>query len=322
MRRRLAGVYALLALLTAASWAALFAASHAYPVMLALGVTAFVLGLRHAVDPDHIAAIDNTTRKLLHDGQRPVAVGFFFSLGHSTIVFVLSAVIAVCGSAAKAHVWALHNAGALVGSSVSAAFLLVIAVANVAVLIQTLRAYRNGEEAGPLQGGLLSRVFGHALRLVKHSRDMYPVGLLFGLGFDTATEIAILGISGASAAGGMPVAYILILPALFAAGMSLVDTTEGVAMLGAYGWAYLNGRRRLYYNVNVTLLSATIAVLIAAAQAFVAAGVPVTGIASLSNVGFGLAGVVGVNLAVSAALLTVSAPTRSAKIGKRFQAPQ
>lgn len=303
MRGRLAGVYGILALLTAGSWAALLFASRGYPVLLALGVTAFVLGLRHAVDPDHIAAIDNATRTLMHAGKRPVGVGFFFSLGHSSIVFVLSAIVAVSGSAIKSHLPALASAGSLLGAAVSGTFLLILACVNVLVLMQTLRAYKASGEAPPVPGGLLTRVFGPALRLVRGSRDMYFVGLLFGLGFDTATEIALLGISGASAAGGMPVAYILILPALFAAGMSLVDTTEGVAMLGAYGWAYVDGRRKLQYNVSVTLLSVTIAAAIGAAELLMVAGAPVTGWLSFQSVSFGIIGAFGMNLAVSAAVL-------------------
>lgn len=270
-RARVAGLFVLLAALNAGAWFALLGAAHRYPLLLALGATAFVLGLRHAVDPDHIAAIDGSTRKLMHAGQRPVAVGFFFSLGHSSIVFALSVLVAVFGVMLKQRFPALETAGALVGTSVSAFFLLVIAVANVAVLLDILRGNTRGD-AETLGGGLLSRLLRPAMQLVTQSWHMYPLGVLFGLGFDTATAIALLGISAASGAGGMPVVYILLLPLLFTAAMSLVDTAEGIAVLGMYGWAYVKPARKVFYNLNMTLISVLIAAGVGGAQAFVVMG--------------------------------------------------
>lgn len=307
-RTRLVAVYAILALLNAGAWGALLVVAHRFPILLALGVTAYVLGLRHAVDPDHIAAIDSTTRKLMHDGQRPLCVGFFFSLGHSTIVFALSAAVAAFGLALKGHLPPLQSAGAIVGTSISALFLLGIAAANIVVLFDVLRADHDGEAEFNNAGGLLARILRPALRLVTQSWHMYPLGVLFGLGFDTATEIALLGISAASAAGGMPVAYILLLPWLFVAGMSLVDTTEGVAMLGAYGWAYVRPSRKVLYNVNMTLLSVLISLVIGGAEVLAVIGMrtgaaplsQITNWISFSTLSYGIIGLFAINLAASA----------------------
>jgi high-affinity nickel-transport protein len=279
-----------------AAWVALLSAAHQFALLLPLGVTAYLLGLRHAVDPDHIAAIDGTTRKLLHEGQKAVSVGFYFSLGHSTIVVVLSVLVAIFGTVLKAHFPALQSAGAIVGTWVSALFLLVIAAANIVVLLEILRGRRNND--GDLPGGLLTRILRPALGMVRRSWHMYPVGVLFGLGFDTATEVALLGISAASGAGGMPVAYILLLPALFAAGMSLVDTMEGVAMLGAYGWAYLRPARRVLYNVNMTLLTVTIALFVGGAEALGAIGTHPS--LSFPVLGYGIVTLLAANIALSA----------------------
>jgi high-affinity nickel-transport protein len=287
----------LLAAINAAAWLALLDAARIFPLLLPLGVTAYLLGLRHAVDPDHIAAIDGTTRKLLRDGQKPVAVGFYFSLGHSTIVFALSILVAVFGVVLKTRFPVLQSAGAVVGTWISALFLIAIAAANAVVLVEILRGSASPDDA-ELPGGVLTRILRPALGLVKRSWQMYPVGVLFGLGFDTATEIALLGISAASGAGGMPVAYILILPALFVSGMSLVDTTEGIAVLGAYGWAYLQPARRVLYNMNMTLLTITIALFVGGAEAFAAIGAhPVL---SFPTLGYGIMAILGGNVALSA----------------------
>ncbi len=307
-RPRLIAVYAILILLNAGAWGALLVVAHRYPILLALGVTAFVLGLRHAVDPDHIAAIDSTTRKLMHEGRRPVCVGFFFSLGHSTIVFALSAIVAAFGFALKGHLPSLQSAGMIVGTTISALFLLGIAAANIVVLFDALHASHDEEGEFASSGGLLARILRPALRLVTQSWHMYPLGILFGLGFDTATEIALLGISAASAAGGMPVAYILLLPSLFVAGMSLVDTTEGVAMLGAYGWAYVRPSRKVLYNVNMTLLSIVISLVIGGAEILAVIGMgtgtaplsQITNWISFSTLGYGIIALFGINLAASA----------------------
>lgn len=298
-RTRLVAVYAVIAALNAGAWIALVAAAQRYPILLALGATAYVLGLRHAVDPDHIAAIDATTRKLMHAGQRPVTVGFFFSLGHSTIVLILSAVVVLLGSAIKMHLPLVQSAGSFIGTVISALFLFAIAAANVVVLIDIVRSRGRQEEEFNAAGGLLTRVLRPALRLVTQSWHMYPLGVLFGLGFDTATEIALLGISAASAAGGMPIAFIMLLPWLFVAGMSLVDTTEGVAMLGAYGWAYVKPASKMIYNANMTLLSIIVSLVIGGAEALSVAGIPLNWM-SFTTIGYGIMGVFALNLTASA----------------------
>jgi nickel/cobalt transporter (NiCoT) family protein len=265
-RARVVALFAALAAINGAAWVALLVAARSFPMLLPLGITAYVLGLRHAVDADHIAAIDGTTRKLMYQGRPAESVGFFFSLGHSTIVVVLSVAVAAFGVALKAHLPAVQSAGSLVGTWVSAIFLLVLAGANAFVLIDLFR--RPGAQAeAQLGGGLLSRFLQPALKLVNSSAQMYPVGLLFGFGFDTATEVALLGISAASAAGGMPIAYILILPWLFTAGMSLVDSAEGYAIGRAYGWAAVRPARKMFYNLNMTVLTIALTLFVGAAQA-------------------------------------------------------
>ncbi len=295
-RARVVALFIILAAINAGAWIALLGAAHAFPLLLPLGVTAYLLGLRHAVDPDHIAAIDGTTRKLLHAGGKPIAVGFYFSLGHSTIVFVLSIGVALFGAVLTTHFPALRSTGAAIGTWISALFLIAIAGANVVILLEILRGKRGDDMELP--GGLLTRILRPALDTVKCSAHMYPVGVLFGLGFDTATEIALLGISAASGAGGMPVAYILLLPLLFAAGMSLVDTTEGVAMLGAYGWAYLQPARKVLYNVNMTLLTVTIALFVGGSEALAAIGTHPA--LTFPTLGYGIMAIFGANLALSA----------------------
>ncbi|UGS39217.1 Nickel transporter NicT [Capillimicrobium parvum] len=240
-----------------------------------VGLTAYALGLRHAFDADHIAAIDNTTRKLMADGQRPLSVGFFFSLGHSTVVFVLAflfsiGVRAVVGPVADDSS-ALHQITGVIGPSVSGTFLLVIAAINLAVLVGIVRAVRasrrgrcTGEElaARLACGGVSARLFSRVTRTITRPWQMYPLGLLFGLGFDTATEIALLFLAGGAAGAGLPWYAVLCLPVLFAAGMSLLDTIDGSFMNFAYGWAFSNPVRKVYYNLTVTGLSVMVALVI------------------------------------------------------------
>lgn len=308
-RARIVALFALLAAINGGAWIVLLGAAHVFPLLLPLGITAYLLGLRHAVDPDHIAAIDATTRKLMRDGQCPVSVGFYFSLGHSTIVFVMSIAVALFGAIVKTRFPALQSLGMTLGTSVSALFLLAIAAANVVVLLEILRNKPNVDPAA-LPGGFLTRILRPALGMVRRSAHMYPLGVLFGLGFDTATEVALLGISAASGAGGMPMIYILLLPALFVAGMSLIDSAEGIAMLGAYGWAYLQPARKMLYNVNVTLLSIIIALFVGGAEAAAAIGAHL-GSASLAQLGswlsfsslsYGIMAIFASNLALSAFL--------------------
>jgi high-affinity nickel-transport protein len=240
-----------------------------------IGLTAYTLGLRHAFDADHIAAIDNTTRKLMNDGQRPLAVGFFFSLGHSSVVFGLAVLIAFGFKAivgpVKQDSSALHHYSGLIGTSVSGAFLYLIAIINVVTLAGILGAFvrmRRGhhdEEQLDEQldkRGLLNRVLGRFTRSITMSWQMYPVGLLFGLGFDTATEVALLVMAGTGAVSGLPWYAILCLPVLFAGGMCLLDTIDGSFMNFAYGWAFSNPVRKVYYNITVTGLSVVVALLI------------------------------------------------------------
>ncbi|OBA81706.1 nickel transporter [Mycobacterium sp. 1164966.3] len=242
---------------------------------IGVGVTAYTLGLRHAFDADHIAAIDNTTRKLMSDGQRPLAVGFFFSLGHSTVVFGLAVLLATGLKAIAGPVEddssTLHHYTGLIGTSISGLFLYLIAILNVVVLVGILRVfarlrrgdYNEAELEQQLQNrGLINRLLGRFTKSITKSWHMYPIGLLFGLGFDTATEIALLVLAGTSAAAGLPWYAILCLPVLFTAGMCLLDTIDGTFMNFAYGWAFSNPVRKIYYNITITALSVAVALLI------------------------------------------------------------
>ena len=240
-----------------------------------IGVTAYTLGLRHAFDADHISAIDNTTRKLMSDGKRPLSVGFFFSLGHSTIVFALAALFAVGFRALSGPVRdggsTLHSATSLIGTGVSGSFLIIIAALNIVILIGIVRVFgdmRSGHcdeaelERRLNSRGLINRVFGRFTRTVKEPWQMYPVGVLFGLGFDTASEVTLLFLAAGAAGVGLPFYAILCLPILFAAGMSLLDTIDGSFMNFAYGWAFSRPVRKVYYNITITALSVAVALVI------------------------------------------------------------
>jgi nickel/cobalt transporter (NiCoT) family protein len=242
---------------------------------IGVGITAYTLGLRHAFDADHIGAIDNTTRKLMSDGQRPLGVGFFFSLGHSTIVFLLAIGFAMGIRGLSGDVSrdgsTMHRATGLIGPVVSGTFLFLIGILNLIVLVGIIRVFlrmRRGEyserelEAQLNARGFMNRFYGRATRAVGKSWQMYPLGLLFGLGFDTATEIALLATAGTAAAGGLPLYAILCLPILFAAGMSLLDTIDGAFMNFAYGWAFSRPVRKVFYNITITALSVAVALLI------------------------------------------------------------
>ena len=280
--RRLAGMVTVIAALHLIGWLTLVlivAPQHFSLGDKALGVgvglTAYTLGLRHAFDADHIAAIDNTTRKLMQDGQRPLGVGLFFSLGHSTIVFGLAVLLAIGVKVLAGPVAddssALHHYTGLIGTTVSGVFLYLIAIINIVILVGILRVFahmRRGDfdeaalEEHLNNRGLLNRFLGRFARSVTKSWHMYPVGLLFGLGFDTATEIALLVLAGTSAAGGLPWYAIVCLPVLFAAGMSLLDTLDGSFMNFAYGWAFSQPVRKVYYNIVITGLSVAVALII------------------------------------------------------------
>ena len=274
-RRRLAGFFGSVGVLHVLGWGLLLAYATSHPAFFWLGGIAYTLGLRHAFDADHISAIDNTTRKLLQGGRRPMGVGFFFSLGHSTVVFLIAIAL---GLAVK---WIVQGVvsdggelkviGAAAGTMVSGAFLILIGVLNLLVLIDIVRVYRKmrrGEydrdslETELVAGGLMTRIFGRVFRVISHSWQMSPIGFLFGLGFDTASEVAFLAISAGAAAQGLPFAAIISLPLIFAAGMSLMDTMDGAFMSTAYTWAFASPIRKVFYNLTITSLSVFVALFI------------------------------------------------------------
>jgi nickel/cobalt transporter (NiCoT) family protein len=242
---------------------------------IGIGVTAYTLGLRHAFDADHIAAIDNTTRKLMAERQRPLGVGFFFSLGHSSIVFGLAVLLAIgvrsLGGSVENDGSRLHDVTGLVGTTVSGTFLYVIAAINLVILAGILKvffrmrsgAYDERELEDQLDNrGFMNRLYGRATRAVKKSWHMYPLGVLFGFGFDTATEVALLVLAAGAGFAGLPWYAILCLPILFAAGMCLLDTIDGAFMNFAYGWAFAKPVRKVYYNITITGLSVAVAFVI------------------------------------------------------------
>ncbi len=277
LRFRTTGLYALVVAANITAWLWALAVFHHHPILLGTALLAYGLGLRHAVDADHIAAIDNVTRKLMADGKRPVAVGFFFSLGHSTVVALASLAIAVAAIAFKSQFEAFRSIGGFVGTLVSATFLLAIAAMNFVILASIVRTFLRVKSGGRyveedldmlLAGrGLLARLFRPLFRMIRASWQMYLLGFLFGLGFDTASEIGLLGISAAQGSNGLMLWSIMVFPALFAAGMSLIDTTDGILMLGAYGWAFLKPLRKLTYNMAITFVSAVVALLVGGVEA-------------------------------------------------------
>jgi high-affinity nickel-transport protein len=240
-----------------------------------IGVTAYTLGLRHAFDADHISAIDNTTRKLMAEGKRPLSVGFWFSLGHSSIVFALTFLLSIgvrslAGPVRDGHSQ-LHQVTGWIGTAVSGTFLYLIAALNLVILVGIIRVFRemkSGEyneqqlEAHLNSRGLMNRFFGRMTRAVRRPQQMYPIGILFGLGFDTATEVALLVLAGGAAGAGLPWYAILCLPVLFAAGMSLMDSIDGSFMNFAYGWAFSKPVRKVFYNLTITGLSIIVALVI------------------------------------------------------------
>jgi nickel/cobalt transporter (NiCoT) family protein len=277
LRGKVIGIYSILLVLNAGAWLWAVLAFRHYPLLLGTALLAYSFGLRHAVDADHIAAIDNVTRKLMQEGKRPVAVGFMFSLGHSTIVFLGSAAIAATALALQHRMQAARVIGGVVGTLVSSLFLLGIALVNIVVLRSIYRAFERVRNGAPYvdedfdlllaSRGFLSRLFRPMFAMIRRSWHMYPLGVLFGLGFDTATEIALLGISAAEASKGLPLWSIMAFPALFAAGMSLVDTTDNILMLGAYGWAFVKPVRKLYYNITITFISVVVALVVGGIEA-------------------------------------------------------
>jgi nickel/cobalt transporter (NiCoT) family protein len=277
VRAKILAIYGTLLLFNAGAWFWAAVAFHHFPLLLGTALLAYSFGLRHAVDADHIAAIDNVTRKLMQEGKRPVAVGFMFSLGHSTIVVLGSAAIAASALALQHRIDAARNIGGVIGTLVSSLFLFGIAIVNIIVLASIYRAFVRVRGGAPYveedfdlllaNRGFLARLFRPMFAMIRRSWHMYPLGILFGLGFDTATEIGLLGISAAEASQGLPLWSILAFPALFAAGMSLIDTTDNILMLGAYGWAFIKPIRKLYYNLTITSVSVVVALIVGGIEA-------------------------------------------------------
>jgi len=276
-RSRVASIYCLLLAFNFGAWFWAFFAFHRYPVLLGTAFLAYSFGLRHAVDADHIAAIDNVTRKLMQEGKRPIAVGLMFSLGHSTVVVLGSIAIAATALALQHRMDGFKAIGGIIGTLVSTLFLFGIAIVNLVILQAVYRTFREVRRGEPyveedfdlLLGsrGFLARLFRPVFRMIRSSWHMYPLGLLFGLGFDTATEIGVLGISAAEVSKGLSLWSILVFPALFAAGMCLIDTTDNILMLGAYGWAFVKPIRKLYYNITITLVSVVVALVVGGIEA-------------------------------------------------------
>ncbi|NYH25952.1 MULTISPECIES: HoxN/HupN/NixA family nickel/cobalt transporter [Burkholderiaceae] len=275
-RRKVVAMYAALALINIVAWGWAWIVLRASPALIGTAFIAYSFGLRHAMDADHIAAIDNVTRKLMNDGKRPVTVGFFFAFGHSLTVVFGAVAVAFTTKALAHHFDAFKETGEAVGAVVSASFLIMIGAMNIVVLLGLFRAFgrvrRGQRHDGDLRltqfdGNLLARLFKPLFRLVRSSWLMLPLGILFGLGFETATEMALFGTSAAQASAGFSIWTILMFPCLFAAGMITIDTTDGILMLGAYGWAFVKPVRKLYYNLTITLISTVVALLIGSIEA-------------------------------------------------------
>ena len=272
IRGKVIVVYVLLFIFNVAAWLWAVIAFGRYPILLGTAALAYSFGLRHAFDADHIAAIDNVTRKLMQEGRRPVGVGLFFSLGHSTIVVALTIAIAITATALQDRFEAFKSFGGIVGTLVSAMFLFAIAIANIIVLASVWRTFQTVKRGGRFveedldlmlaNRGLLGCLFRRFFRLIERSWQMFPLGVLFGLGFDTATEVGLLGVSATQASQGLSIWSILVFPALFTAGMTLLDTTDSILMLGAYGWAFIKPVRKLYYNLTITAASVLVALIV------------------------------------------------------------
>jgi nickel/cobalt transporter (NiCoT) family protein len=281
LRAKIIGVYGVLFSANLILWALTIVTAVNYPVFLLLAATAYTLGLRHAFDADHIAAIDNVTRKLMHEKKKPATVGLFFSLGHSTVVFVVAVLIGIGATFLRQGIQngnsPLETTAGLIGTTVSALFLFAMALINLLILVQIVRAFHavtNGgtftdEDVDSLlnQRGFLARIFRGLFKTIDTSWKMYPVGFLFGLGFDTATEIGLFVIAGSVGTYHVPLYSAFLLPLMFTAGMTLMDTTDSIMMLGAYGWAFVKPVRKLFYNMTITLISVLVALIIGGIEA-------------------------------------------------------
>lgn len=265
-------IYGAILLLNLCAWGSALIVFEQHPLLMGTALLSFGLGLRHAVDADHIAAIDNVTRKLMQTQSRPIATGFFFALGHSSVVILACLAIAWTTTEITSRFESMKEIGALIGTLVSATFLFMIAIMNAVILWSTYRRWQELKETGtytdeafdlPGTGtGLMARILRPMFRLIRKSWQMYPLGFLFGLGFDTATEIALVGIAGTQSSAGLSVWAIMIFPLLFCAGMTLVDTLNGHLMIQAYGWAKVQPQRKLFYNMTITFISVITAVII------------------------------------------------------------
>jgi high-affinity nickel-transport protein len=277
VRRKLFGIYGVLGAINVVAWAWALISFWDHPVLLGTALIAYGLGLRHAVDADHIAAIDNVTRKLMQEKKRPVAVGFFFSMGHSAIIVVASLAVALVAGVLNTRFTQYKDLGGVISTLVSTGFLFAIALLNLVILKSIVQAWRHVRNGGAYvdddfdmllaDRGFLARLFRPLFRLVTRSWHMFPLGFLFGLGFDTATEVSLLGMSASQATHGISPWAVMVFPALFSAGMSLVDTLDGHLMLGAYGWAYLKPIRKIYYNMTITFVSVIVALLVGTIEA-------------------------------------------------------
>ncbi|HYB76226.1 MAG TPA: HoxN/HupN/NixA family nickel/cobalt transporter [Nitrososphaerales archaeon] len=273
---KIALIYGALAMITVCGFFLSFVVGQVTVVLAGLGIIAYVLGLRHGVDADHIAAIDNTTRKLLQEGERPFTVGMWFSLGHSTIVVALIVGLVAATRSVAASIPAMQSVGAILGTAISGTFLLIIGLVNAVIVLGIYRAFQslkrnklNTAELDDLleKRGFMNRYFRPLFKIVKKPWQIFPIGVLFGLGFDTASEVALIAISvGLGVSTSVPIYYILVLPLMFTCGMVTIDTTDGVTMRMAYGWAFMNPVRRIYYNLTVTVISVLVAWAIGTAE--------------------------------------------------------
>jgi nickel/cobalt transporter (NiCoT) family protein len=311
---RLSGFGGAVALLHIAGWGLFLFFARSNPALAGLGTLAYTFGLRHAFDADHIAAIDNTTRKFLQEEKRPLGVGFFFSLGHSSVVLALTASLAFGAASVKARIPSFQHWGGYVGAGVSGTFLWIIGILNLLVLLDIVRVFREMRtgsldeerlEQRLLDRGLMSRLFiGRAAKRIRESWHMYPLGVLFGLGFDTATEVGLLAISAGIATNHVPYLAVLSLPLLFAAGMSLMDTADGAFMSHAYTWAFSNPVRKVYYNLTVTTLSVVVALGVGSVELLQVLGTPGLQV-DFNLLGYGIVGLFVATWAASAVVWKV-----------------
>jgi high-affinity nickel-transport protein len=272
LKFRVITIFTVIIAATVVVWLWAFVALGSYPLLLGSAFLAYTFGLRHAVDADHIAAVDNVTRKLMQEGKRPVNIGFFFALGHSSVVVLMSICVAATAGALRSRFSAFQQVGGIISTLVSASFLLLLAFLNIVVLVQIYKAFVRVKRTGRYdeedinvhlaKGGLLARIYRPLFGLIRHGWQMIPLGFLFGLGFDTSTEVALLGMSASQAQQGISFGAIMVFPALFTVGMVLIDTADGVLMLGAYQWAFVTPLRKLYYNMTITGVSVIVALLI------------------------------------------------------------